>query len=102
MAMIYHGDTKTLGVVTAGGVIASLFVPVFAPAIATAAILTCVSAANDGKQAWDKAKAEAEPEPEPMPKRKVSTDYNDSPLAIYQRRAAENEKAKRSIGFHVE
>lgn len=94
--MIYTNNTPRLGLYTAGGVLASLFVPVWGPAIATAAALTCISAVQD------RQKAKAEPEPEPMPKRKVSTNYDESPLAIYQRRAAENEEARRSIGFHID
>jgi hypothetical protein len=94
--MIYTNNTPRLGLYTAGGVLASLFVPVWGPAIATAAALTCISAVQD------RQKATAEAEPEPLPKRKVSTNYDDSPLAIYQRRAAEAEKARRSIGFQID
>ncbi len=97
--MIYTNNTPRLGLYTAGGVLASLFVPVWGPAIATCAALTCISAVQDRQKA--KAEAETEPEPEPMPKRKVSTRYEDSPLAIYQRRAAENERTKRTMGFDI-
>ena len=48
--MIYRNDTKTLGMLTASGVIASLFIPVWAPAIGTMAIMTMYSAYQDSQK----------------------------------------------------
>jgi hypothetical protein len=100
--MIYHNNTKNLGLMTAGGVLASMVIPVWAPAIATAAALTCFSAYQDGQKAKTEDE-ESEPITDSVPSRSpVSTRYEDTALAIYQRRAAEAEKARRSIGFQID